>query len=102
MPMRLERWIRSKERRHRPDAEQGGALGGPVAGGAGAVFFSCDDQQRHAVGGVPLRRVVDGHLLAAGLVAGEAASVPGASRLRSRMLAKVPRIITSWLPRRDP
>ena len=29
-------------------------------------------------------------------------SVPGASRLRSRMLANVPRIITSWLPRRDP
>ena len=29
-------------------------------------------------------------------------SVPGASRLRSRMLANVPRIITSWLPRREP
>ena len=29
-------------------------------------------------------------------------SVPGASWLRSRMLAKVPRIITSWLPRREP
>src|SRR5918998_2123350 len=29
-------------------------------------------------------------------------SVPGASWLRSRMLANVPRIITSWLPRRDP
>ena len=29
-------------------------------------------------------------------------SVPGASWLRSRMFAKVPRIITSWLPRREP
>src|SRR3954454_21015493 len=29
-------------------------------------------------------------------------SVPGTSWLRSRMLANVPRIITSWLPRRDP
>ena len=29
-------------------------------------------------------------------------SVPGASWLRSRMLANVPRIITSWLPRREP
>ena len=29
-------------------------------------------------------------------------SVPGASWLRSRMLANVPRIITSWFPRREP
>src|SRR2546423_13964826 len=29
-------------------------------------------------------------------------STPGTSWLRSRMLANVPRIITSWLPRRDP
>ena len=29
-------------------------------------------------------------------------STPGTSWLRSRMLAKVPRIITSWLPRREP
>src|ERR1700750_2041935 len=29
-------------------------------------------------------------------------SVPGASWLRSLMLANVPRIITSWLPRREP
>ena len=29
-------------------------------------------------------------------------SVPGASWLRRRMLANVPRIITSWLPRRAP
>ena len=29
-------------------------------------------------------------------------SVPGASWLRRRMLANVPRTITSWLPRREP
>src|SRR4051794_14979517 len=29
-------------------------------------------------------------------------STPGTSWLRSRMLANVPRIMTSWLPRRDP
>ena len=29
-------------------------------------------------------------------------SVPGASWLRSRMLANVPRTMTSWLPRRVP
>ena len=29
-------------------------------------------------------------------------SVPGAISLRRRMLANVPRIITSWLPRREP
>src|SRR6185312_644588 len=39
---------------------------------------------------------------APGAVAVHPPSVPGASSLRSRILAKVPRIITSWLPRRDP
>jgi hypothetical protein len=29
-------------------------------------------------------------------------SVPGAISLRRRMFANVPRIITSWLPRREP
>jgi hypothetical protein len=29
-------------------------------------------------------------------------SVPGASWLRRRMFANVPRTITSWLPRREP
>ena len=29
-------------------------------------------------------------------------SVPGASRFLRRMLAKVPRTMTSWLPRRAP
>src|SRR6185436_3480028 len=29
-------------------------------------------------------------------------STPGTSWLRSRMLANVPRIMTSWLPRREP
>ena len=29
-------------------------------------------------------------------------STPGTSWLRSRMFANVPRIITSWLPRREP
>src|ERR1700709_2670930 len=29
-------------------------------------------------------------------------STPGTNWLRSRMLANVPRIITSWLPRREP
>ena len=29
-------------------------------------------------------------------------SLPGTSRFRSRTLAKVPRTITSWLPRREP
>ena len=54
--------------------------------------------------GVVLRRVVDVRLLAAGReVAGVAAlDAVATSWLRSRMLAKVPRIITSWLPRREP
>ena len=47
------------------------------------------------------RGVVDRLLLAVAQVV-KPPSVPGASRLRRRMLANVPRIITSWLPRRDP
>src|SRR5919199_1718583 len=39
---------------------------------------------------------------APGSVAVHPPSVPGASSFRRRMLAKVPRIITSWLPRRAP
>ena len=37
-----------------------------------------------------------------GSVAVHPPSVPGASSLRRRMFANVPRIITSWLPRRAP
>ena len=49
------------------------------------------------------RRVVDRRDVAgAGEVAGHPPSVPGASWLRSRMFANVPRTITSWFPRREP
>ena len=51
------------------------------------------------------RGVVDRHLLAVepSEVARDAPSVAAApSWLRRRMLANVPRIITSWLPRREP
>ena len=81
-----------------------GALGGPVARGAAAVLLA----RRASTSGTPScgvlhRRVVDRHLPRRR--AGERVtppSVPGASWLRSRMLANVPRIITSWLPRREP
>ncbi len=46
------------------DAEQLGSLGGPVARGAGAVFFSGENDERHAALGVLDAGVEDGHLLA--------------------------------------
>ena len=52
--------------------------------------------------GVGLRGVVDGRLLAGQQVLGEAALDAVQQLVRSRMLANVPRIITSWLPRREP
>ncbi len=48
---------------NRPDAEQGGTLGGPVARGAGAVFLVGEHDERHAFGFVFHRRVVHRHLL---------------------------------------
>ena len=49
------------------------------------------------------RRVVDRHLLAARESCFvNPPSMCGTSRLRMRVLANVPRIITSWLPRREP
>jgi hypothetical protein len=88
---------------HGLDAEQPRALRRPVARRAGAVFLAGDDDQRHAILLVAHRRVVDRHLLARRLVPGDAAArLPGTISFLMRMLAKVPRIITSWLPRRVP
>ena len=66
-----------------------------------------EDDERHALRAVLHRGVVDRHLLAVGLVQRDAASrrVPsahGTIRFLMRTLANVPRIITSWLPRREP
>ena len=58
---------------HGPDAQEESALGGPVAAAARAVFRPGEDHQRHALGLVLHRRVVDGHRLAVGQMAGDAA-----------------------------
>src|ERR1700751_5971604 len=49
---------------HGTDAEQRGALRGPVAGGAGAVLLAAEDDLRGALGNVLAGGVVDRHLLA--------------------------------------
>src|ERR1700684_1125844 len=46
------------------DAEELRSFGGPVAGGAGAVFFAGEDDERSAALGILHRGVVDGHRLA--------------------------------------
>ena len=83
-------------------AEQAGALGRPVARAARAVVLSGDHDERHALGAVALRRVVDGHALAVGWWRVTPPSTPGTIRFRMRTLANVPRTMTSWLPRRAP
>ncbi len=91
---------------HGAHAEQPRALGGPVAARARAVLLAGEHDQRHALLDVAHRGVVDRHLLAVGAVAEvqrhAALGRPARSWLRRRMLANVPRIITSWLPRREP
>ena len=58
---------------HGTDAEQLGALGGPVARGAGAVFAPGEHHQRHALGLVPHGDVVDRRLAAVRIVDRDAA-----------------------------
>ena len=87
---------------HGADAQQACALGRPVAAAARAVFLAGEHHQRHAFGLVFHRRVVDRHQLAVGQMPGDAAFGAGRQRLRRRMLANVPRVITRSLPRREP
>ncbi len=54
-------------------AEQVGALGGPVARRAVAVFDTGEHDERHAFGLIALRGIVDGRALARRLVDGVAA-----------------------------
>ena len=58
---------------HRADAEEHGALGGPVARASGAIFLAGNDHQRAPIMLVEHCRVVDRHGLAGRRVAGEAA-----------------------------
>ncbi len=53
---------------HGADAEKDRPLGGPIARGAGAIFFSGDHDQRRFFVAVFHGRVVDGHFFAAGLM----------------------------------
>ena len=77
------------------DAEQARAFGGPVAGGAGAVFFAGQNNQRRAFGAD-----ISGRLRRStfpGCVGRWRVNPPSTltSLLRRRTLAKVPRTMTS-------
>ena len=96
-------------RDHRLDAEKLRALRGPVARRPGAVFLAAEDDRRRALRDVFHRGVVDRHPLARRLEQRDAAFLATCRRLSAgsirfliRTLANVPRIITSWLPRREP
>ena len=103
MPIRFERWIRSKEvartartpssrvpfaAQSREEPEPYSAPARMISGTPSAAYAV--DASKMLIGSPPGRcRVTP-------------PSVPGARRLRSRIFANVPRIITSWLPRREP
>src|ERR1700733_5540449 len=55
------------------DAQQARAFGGPVAGGAGAVFLAGQDYQGNAIGLIFLGGFEDRHFLVGWEVAGESA-----------------------------
>ena len=109
MPTRFERWMRSK------------LFATTALTPSSCVPFAAqsrDDPVPYSsppktTVGVPCRdvlhrRVVDRHLLARRLEQRDAAFLAapsafgGSIRFLMRTLAKVPRIITSWLPRREP
>ncbi len=103
-PTRFDRWIRSKlSAMHEPDAQQHRALRRPVAARPAAVLLAGDHARaaRPRPGTARRRRRSTAPRRRAG-GSSTSPSVPGASSLRSRMFANVPRIITSWLPRREP
>jgi len=96
MPTKFERWMRSKDSAMTArDAEETRAFGGQSREDPEPYFFAGEDDERRAALGVLHRGVVNGHRFAFGQEAGDAASVPGASLLRRRTLAKVPRTMTS-------
>jgi hypothetical protein len=81
---------------------KGGALGGPVPGGAGAVFLATQHDQRGTFSRVGHGRIVVEHLFFFGNFRVKLPCLGVTSWFLMRMLPKVPRIITSWLPRREP
>ena len=85
----------------RAHALQERPLGRPVAAAPDPYSLPASTTSG-VLAGIAHGGVEDAHPLAAGQVLGDVALLVGASRLRSRMLAKVPRIITSWWPRRAP
>ena len=90
-------------RRSRRGRQQERALGGPVAAGAAAVFGAGQDDRAACLRlciSSPRRRSTS--TSPSGRWRVTPPSVPGASRLRMRMLANVPRVITRSLPRRAP
>ena len=105
MPIRLERWMRSKDSAMTARTPSSVVpLAAQSRDDPEPYSLPARIDQRGAVGGVAHRRRRRSWSSARRRVKSRVKppSVPGASWLRSRMLANVPRIITSWLPRRDP
>jgi len=104
IPARFERWMRSKllaitartPRSIVPFAAQS-------ARGARAVLGSREDDERSLRGLVLHRRVVDRQLLEPwGSWHRDVSLAAGDQEVLRRMFANVPRIMTSWFPRRAP
>ena len=104
MPTRFERWMRSKLSAMTARTPSSSVpLAAQSRDEPGAVLRAGEHDQRHAFGLVAhrrRRRSTSARRRAGGVV--QPPSLPRRSGLRRRMLANVPRIITSWLPRRAP
>ena len=90
-------------RDHEPHPEQRGPFAAQSRLDPLPYSLPARSDERRPLVAVPLGRVEDRQRprRSAGACVHEP-SVPGASSLRSRMFANVPRIITSWFPRRAP
>lgn len=89
-------------RERRADAQQHGALRRPVARAAAAVHLTGYHDQRHAGLLVAHGRIEQRTISSLMKSRVQPPFLPSASLLDSFTLANVPRIMTSWLPRRAP
>ena len=103
MPIRFERWMRSKLSAMTARRPAAACPSPPSRGRAGAVFLAGENHQRRCLPpDTASRRRRWTWSSPSGSAWCSRLRCPATSWFLSRMFANVPRIITSWLPRREP